>query len=69
MEFNEKIKAELEGRIKQLEDLIAKKGIGSKQLTKVRNTQRNVNLAVIVGSVITVAGITMWAISSSSKKD
>jgi len=65
MEFNEKIKEELEGRIKKLEKLIANKGIGSKQLKKVRNTQRNVNLAVIVGSLITVAGITVWAVSNS----
>lgn len=69
MEFNEKIKNELEGRIKKLEDLIAAKGVGSKQLKKVRKTQRNVNLAIIVGSLVTVAGITAWAVSSSSNKD
>ncbi|WP_159519415.1 hypothetical protein [Sunxiuqinia indica] len=69
MEFNEKIKTELEGRIKKVEDLIAKKGIGSKQLKKVRKTQRNVNMAVIVGSLITLAGITVWAMSNSHKED
>ncbi|WP_319500351.1 hypothetical protein [uncultured Draconibacterium sp.] len=69
MEFNEKIKAELEGKIKDLEKLIAEKGIGAKQLRKARRTQRNVNLAVIVGSLITVAGITLWAVSGSSNKD
>ncbi len=69
MEFNEKIKEELEGRIKKLEDFIANKGIGSKQLTKARNTQRNVNLAVFVGSLITIAGITVWAMSSNGEED
>lgn len=69
MEFNEKIKEELEGRIKKLEDFIADKGIGSKQLTKARNAQRNLNLAVFVGGLITIAGITVWAISSNSSKD
>ena len=69
MEFNEKIKEELEGRIKKLEDFIADKGIGSKQLTKARNAQRNVNLAVFVGSLITIAGITVWAMSRNSEKD
>ncbi len=69
MEFNEKIKKELEGRIKNLEELIADKGIGSKQLKKARKVQRNVNLAIIVGSLITIAGITAWAISSSNQED
>lgn len=66
MEFNEKVKKELDNRIKKLEDLIADKGIGSSQLTKARNVQRNVNLAVFVGSLITIAGITVWAINERS---
>ncbi|WP_303925505.1 hypothetical protein [Draconibacterium sediminis] len=69
MEFTEKIKTELEGKIKELEDLIAEKGVGAKQLKKAQHTQRNVNLAIIVGSLITVAGITVWAVSSSSRKE
>jgi len=69
MEFNQKIKDELEGRIKKLEDFIADKGIGSKQLNKARNVQRNVNIAVVVGSLITVAGITIWALSSNNDED
>lgn len=69
MEFNEKIKKEFDEKIKDLENLIAEKGVGAKQLKKARRTQRNVNLAVIVGSLITVAGITLWAVSGSSKED
>ena len=69
MEFNQKIKDELEGRIKKLENFIADRGIGSKQLNKARNAQRNVNLAVFVGSLITIAGITVWALSSNSEED
>lgn len=69
MEFNEKIKKELDDRIKKLEDLIAKKGVGSKQLKKVRKTQRNINLAIIAGSLITIAGITAWAISNGDQED
>ncbi|KJF44239.1 hypothetical protein [Draconibacterium sediminis] len=69
MEFTEKIKTELEGKIKELEDLIAEKGVGAKQLKKAQRTQRNVNLAIIVGSLITVAGITVWAVSSNSRKE
>jgi len=58
------IKEEFEARINKLENLIADRGIGSKQLTKVRKAQRNVNLAIFVGSLITVAGIAVWAISA-----
>ena len=36
MEFNETIKADLEGRIKKLENFIADRGIGSKQLHKLK---------------------------------
>jgi len=69
MEFNEKIKEDLEGRIRNLENFIADRGIGSKQLSKARKAQRNVNLAVFVGGLITVAGITVWALSRSSKEE
>ena len=69
MEFSDKIKEDLEGRIKKLENFIADRGIGSKQLSKARNVQRNVNLAVLVGSLVTIAGITVWALSRSSKEE
>ncbi|MFB6320220.1 hypothetical protein [Saccharicrinis sp. FJH54] len=69
MEFNEKIKKELEERIKKLEDIIAKKGVGSKQLKKARKAQRNINLAIIAGSLITITGITAWAISNGRQGD
>ncbi|MDA3943114.1 MAG: hypothetical protein PF694_06195 [Bacteroidetes bacterium] len=63
------IKQEFEGRINKLESLIADKGIGSKQLSKVRNAQRNVNIAVFVGSLITIAGIAVWALRGSSDEE
>lgn len=69
MDINEKVKTELEGRIKKIEDFIADRGLGSKQLHKARKAQRNVNLAVFVGSLVTIAGITVWALSSNSEED
>ena len=69
MEFTEKVKEELEGRIKYLENLIEEKGIGSKQLKKARKTQRNVDLAILAGSLITVAGIIIWVVSNSYSHD
>ena len=69
MDINEKVKTELEGRVKKIEDFIADRGLGSKQLQKARRAQRNVNLAVFVGSLITIAGITVWALSSNSDEE
>jgi hypothetical protein len=66
MEFNNKIKEELEGKIKALEGFIAENGIGSKQLSKAKKAQRDGNLAIFLGGVITVAGIAIWAISRNS---
>lgn len=60
MDFSKTIKEELEGRIKLLDDFIANKGFGSGRLSKAKKMQRNVNLAVILGSLLTVAGIVFW---------
>lgn len=69
MDINEKVKTELEGRVKKIEDFIADKGLGSKQLQKARRVQRNINLAVFAGSLIIIAGITAWALNSHTLED
>ncbi|HKL31917.1 MAG TPA: hypothetical protein VJ919_05255 [Tangfeifania sp.] len=69
MDINEKVKTELEGRVKRIEDFIADRGLGSKQLQKARKAQRNINLAVFVGSLVTIAGITVWALSSNNEEE
>lgn len=63
MEFNNKIKEELEGRIKGLEDFIEKNGIGSKQLSKAKKVQRDGNIALFVGGLVAIAGVAIWAIN------
>ncbi len=67
MEINTKIKEELEGRIKGLEDFIAENGIGSKQLNKAKKVQRDGNIAIFVGGLVTIAGLAIWAISRNTK--
>lgn len=66
MEFNTKIKEELEGRIKGVEDFIAEKGIGSKQLNKAKKVQRDGNLAIVIGGLITAAGLAIWALNRNN---
>ncbi len=64
MDIKEKTRRELEKRIEKLEDLIATKGIGSEYLQRAERAQRNLNLAVFIGSAAAVIGITAWAIYS-----
>ncbi|SDG82451.1 hypothetical protein [Psychroflexus sediminis] len=66
MEFNTKIKEELEGRIKGLEDFIEQNGIGSKQLNKAKKVQRDGNIALVVGGLVTIAGLAIWAMNRNS---
>ena len=67
----ERIGSEFENRLAKVENFIAKRGIGSSQLTKARKVQRNVNLVVALGCIITVAGagLTIWALSGSRDDD
>ncbi len=62
MEINQKIKEDLEGRIRKLEDFIESKGLGSARLSKAKKMQRNVNLAVFLGSMVTIAGVAFWVL-------
>lgn len=62
MAFKEKTRKELEEKIEQLENLIAKKGIGSDYLNRAERIQRDVNLALILGATTAVLGITAWTI-------
>ncbi|GAB3339474.1 hypothetical protein GCM10027429_25920 [Marivirga atlantica] len=64
MDLTKKAKDELEHRVTQLEDFIASKGIGSSYLNRAKKVQRNVNVALVVGGVITLTGLAIWAFSS-----
>jgi len=62
MDISKQAKEQLEKRVKKLEEFIANKGVGSAQLAKARRIQRNINLAIVLGSFITLAGITVWVL-------
>ncbi len=57
------IREEYEARIKKLEDFIEDKGLGSKQLKKAKKVQRTINASVLLGGLIAIAGVTLWAIN------
>jgi len=62
MALKEKTKKELEEKVKQLESLIAEKGIGSDYLSRAERVQRDINLALILGATTAVLGITAWTL-------
>ena len=68
MDITKQAKEQLEKRVKKIEDFIANKGVGSAQLAKARRVQRNINLAIFLGSFITLAGITVWLLHSMDKE-
>jgi hypothetical protein len=69
MDITKQAKEQLEKRVKKLEEFIANKGVGSAQLVKARRIQRNINLAIVVGSFITLAGITVWVLHNMEEED
>ncbi len=65
MDITARAKDELDKRINKIENFIANRGLGSDKLNKARRLQRNVNLAVVVGGIITIAGLAAWALNRS----
>lgn len=47
---------------KELEDIIAEKGIGSEYVKKVERVQRDVNLALMLGAATALLGLTAWTL-------
>lgn len=69
MDLRERAKEELESRIEGIENFIAERGLGSSYLNRAKKVQRNINLAIAVGCVITIAGITVWALSGTDEDE
>lgn len=62
MEITEKTRRELERRLDELENFIAEKGIGSEYLQRAERAQRDLNLALAIGSAAVVLGAVAWSI-------
>lgn len=62
MNLKEKTKKELEQRVEKLENIIASEGVGSDYLEKAERIQRDLNLALLLGTSAAVLGISAWAI-------
>lgn len=60
MDLTKKAKEELEERLEKIENFIAKKGLGSTYLQKAQKTQRDINLILALGGILTIAGLVLW---------
>lgn len=62
MDIKEKSRQELEEKIEELEDIIARKGVGSGYLKKAERIQRDLNIALVLGTAVTAFGLTAWVL-------
>ncbi len=62
MDLKDKTRAELEDKIKKLENIIETRGVGSQKLERAKRVQRDLNLAIILGGVTIALGVTAWSI-------
>jgi len=62
MELKSKTRAELEEKVRKLENLISEKGVGANYLSRAQRVQRDINLALIVGGAAVILGATAWSL-------
>ena len=63
MSLTKKAKAELEARVERLEELIEDR---RRSLSKVKVTEKEKNIALVVSGVLVAAGVAIWWLSDSS---
>jgi len=69
IDIKKRTKEELAARLKDLEDFISKKGIGSDYLARVEKVQRNVNIALFLGLSVTIVGLSIWLFSGKNEEE
>lgn len=67
MSLKDKTREELENKIAKLENIIARKGIGSEYLSRAERIQRDVNLALVLGGITVILGVTAWTLLRDSE--
>lgn len=64
MTITEKAKAQLEQRVNRLENFIDDQ---RRSLSNVKFTQRETNIALLVGGVLVAAGVAIWLLSDQDE--
>ena len=65
MNITEKTVEELQKRLDKVDDLIAKKGLGSSYLNKAKKIQRRINLSLLGAGALAVTAIIFWTMNSN----
>jgi len=66
--IKDKTLKELENKVNDLENFIAKKGIGSSYLSRAEKIQRNLNVGLFVGGVALVGGVIAYSLLKSDEE-
>jgi hypothetical protein len=67
--IKEKTLKELENKVNDLENFIAKRGIGSSYLGRAEKIQRNFNIGLFVGGIALVGGVVAYTLLKSDDED
>jgi NAD/NADP transhydrogenase beta subunit len=67
--IKDKTLKELDNKVNELEDFIAKNGIGSSYLSRAEKIQRNLNVGLFVGGVAFVGGVIAYTLLKSDDED
>lgn len=65
--MKESTKDALERRVKALEGIIARKGVGADYVQRARRIQRDINIALMLGAATAAIGVAAWALLRSGK--
>lgn len=69
MNIKEKAREELDYRLQRIENFIATRGVGSRQLERAKRIQRNANLALLIGGTLFVSALAIWALSDNDSEE
>lgn len=65
MTIKEKARVELENRLHRVENFIASRGVGSRQLERAKRIQRNANIALLLGGTLFVSALAIWMLGNN----
>lgn len=63
--MKETTKDALERRVKELEGIIARKGVGAEYVQRARRIQRDINIALMLGAATAAIGVAAWVLFRS----